>query len=868
MIDDLTQAQNSASLQGLAITMINGEDATSWLTRFAARNSFGLLDPNTDWNGLMSSPAADIQGYPGTFTGQSPFYPGNTLNFTQENGEVISTQWRSLANVPFDAPPISNGPDVYQYFVLYKIPADDTSSTSTPTETPTDTPINTPTDTATDAPIDTPSPTTSSESSSDIPNPTITSDSQSNTMPTSWSVPAYPSNPVVVQANLGTGGYVTGYFLYDSLTAVLSIPSFEMTGPAIADFSNKIGEFLSSSKEAGMTKVVIDLQQNLGGEILLAVDTFRQFFPSIDPYGGSRLRSFKYSNVLGNTYTQYYQRYLAAQNGQNVSVTDELLDIPWAVLDYLNADTNQNFTSWSEFFGPHPDHGDFFSTVQRDNLSSILFDEVASGGYYDGTPAGIVIYGYGNRSTTAPPPFIPEDIVLLTDGNCQSSCAVFLEMMHNEAGVRTVTVGGRPSTGPVQAVSGTRGALSYNAFDLDNDIYAVVSVNATANNYLPRSHISGDLQFWITSAQFNLRDQIRKGQDVPLQFIYEAADCRIYWTLATFNNFTALWEHAASAIWQNTILCVKDSTIFPSTANGTIDTKGPSDDQKASWAGNIPGLPKTTTYVPTLITPVQQISDGQIQVQTTPTGLVTEFPDGQPQVSATSVPSPSNLGQAIDNGGLPTDNRVAVDDGLPQRTLTLNQICGANLPSCSIKLGEKCIVAPSCTNGQWDNEKRCKRACTSTTECTGTRRPQICNVDDTVCSFDASTKRYRCRRITMPKAIRGSGYVRVTTGIQVVPSGNYNFLAGYCENKIPASGTCKNYEGNRIPPPASIKSIDLNQATPIPTLIFDTPTSPGRGNQESSPDPQLAPPSGQQAAVQAGSAGKSVGDYIAGMWGS
>ena len=43
-------------------------------------------------------------------------------------------------------------------------------------------------------------------------------------------------------------------------------------------------------------------------------------------------------------------------------------------------------------------------------------------------------------------------------------------MMHHEAGVQTVVVGGQPQVlGPMQAVAGNRGARDYESDDLDID---------------------------------------------------------------------------------------------------------------------------------------------------------------------------------------------------------------------------------------------------------------------------------------------------------------------------------------------------------------------------------------------------------------
>lgn len=41
----------------------------------------------------------------------------------------------------------------------------------------------------------------------------------------------------------------------------------------------------------------------------------------------------------------------------------------------------------------------------------------------------------------------------LTDGACSSTCALLAEMF-KQAGAKTLALGGRPATGPMQAVGG------------------------------------------------------------------------------------------------------------------------------------------------------------------------------------------------------------------------------------------------------------------------------------------------------------------------------------------------------------------------------------------------------------------------------
>jgi hypothetical protein len=148
-----------------------------------------------------------------------------------------------------------------------------------------------------------------------------------------------------------------------------------------------------------------------------------------------------------------------------------------------------------------------------------------------------------------------------------------MEMMHHEAGVRTVVVGGRPETGPMQAPAGTRGALSYDTVSLDIDIGIAETINITTAGYLPDR--AEDQAVWISTASFNMRDQVRNGENIPLQFVYEAANCRIFYTFNTIYNYANLWQYAANAIWSNPGLCVQGSTGYATTNGTASNTQGP-----------------------------------------------------------------------------------------------------------------------------------------------------------------------------------------------------------------------------------------------------------------------------------------------------
>jgi hypothetical protein len=178
--------------------------------------------------------------------------------------------------------------------------------------------------------------------------------------------------------------------------------------------------------------------------------------------------------------------------------------------------------------------------------------------------------------------------------------------MHHEASVRTVAVGGRPSTGPMQAPSGSRGARDYDTDSLDANINFTQEILANQSsaevNFLPNR--TEALDVFVSYADINLRDQIRRNETIPLQFAYEAADCRIFYTPQTVYNYTALWQYTANAIWTNTSLCVQGSTGLATTGTNTTNFIGPSSSgtpippaNLTSYLSNLNALSSITSLV-------------------------------------------------------------------------------------------------------------------------------------------------------------------------------------------------------------------------------------------------------------------------------
>ncbi|KAI0188435.1 hypothetical protein EV127DRAFT_497760 [Xylaria flabelliformis] len=521
--DDLFVSNFFTSFQPSALKSINGVDAVTYLKQFAANNSFGTLEPHADWNQLMQSPALDILGYYDVFSGGATFYPGDTITWTFENGTSQTEDYVGIYLSQGPTGPLETGGDFYNFFVLGFYPAGfDPYSDDSDVD-------------------DGDGSSGSSATSSDISSPstTITQPAATTTL-SGWGNQAYPTNPDVAQPDLSTigGGYLSGYFLRDSSIAVLSIPSFDEYGNALNSFQSTVQAFIQQAQAAGMKKVVIDVQQNVGGQPLLAIDAFQRFFPNIKPFAGSRMRAHYAADVMGSTDTGFWDSLMT--------------DDPYHDALLANDTTTMISRMWSQQYD---------TSNARFNYESA--DESVN-------------FTIPSPAPNASPTFAASDIVILSDGICDSSCALFMELMHHEAGVRTVAVGGQPQDGPMQAPSGSRGAREYDLSVLDSNIdfsqTILQSLNSPNATFLPNRTEANDM--FILGASINLRDQVRREQTTPLQFAYLPADCRIYYTPQTVYNFTKLWEHAAAATWTNTSLCVPGSTGHADSISAGPDSSG------------------------------------------------------------------------------------------------------------------------------------------------------------------------------------------------------------------------------------------------------------------------------------------------------
>lgn len=420
--DVLTASFGNASFTPSYITEINGENAIDYLLSWSQCGS--LQDRDALWNNLFYTPAQVALGSSGTGTGtfngggRGRFvFGGSDTTLTFANGTTVTNE--NYARVLVDFTNITSGADIYRTYFATPLEAYDNSFDLILSSR------------ATNA-------TTTSTSTSNSTTSTATA-SKTTTTP----APGYPTNPVVQNSYNENFGFFLSGDGYDDI-AVLALPSFE--GSDEVEFQNVNSELIAAAVASNKTKLIIDVSANAGGTILQGYDLFKQLFPSILPYGATRFRAHEAFNLLGEQAS-----YLSGLWPRSLDQNETVQDIESSAWNYrTDADINyEPFTNWAEKYGPY-EYGpanDTFTSIIRWNLSDVLTPD---------NSGGIYVSGYLNRSNVTTQPFERDNIIIVYDGYCASTCTIFSELMRQQAGVKTIALGGRPNTDIIQAVGGVK----------------------------------------------------------------------------------------------------------------------------------------------------------------------------------------------------------------------------------------------------------------------------------------------------------------------------------------------------------------------------------------------------------------------------
>lgn len=161
----------------------------------------------------------------------------------------------------------------------------------------------------------------------------------------------------------------------------------------------------------------------------------------------------------------------------------------------------------------------------------------------------------------------------------------------------------------MQGVAGSKGAqvLTYSTIAdyitrLPNATAAYLHKDKTLPAYPPAEYIPnilddpplGSADTFFTHGRFNLRNAMHKEDETstPLQFQYEASNCRLFYTKNDMYDVSGLWKRVEKVVWGGKS-CVEDSSVedddtMPTGAYDTVpfsDSALPNIEQEAQ-----PGL--------------------------------------------------------------------------------------------------------------------------------------------------------------------------------------------------------------------------------------------------------------------------------------
>ncbi|KAH8687804.1 hypothetical protein BGZ60DRAFT_425664 [Tricladium varicosporioides] len=490
--DDLPRFTKNKTTSPSEIVKINGRDAEDFLEKSSEKGF--LQDPDALYNNMFYELAMDAQydtlRYTGYFAGfgrAGYIYPGAKTTIEFDNGTI--TTYDNYADVIGKFESVIDGPSFYQRFCTGPNSASVTDSGDFPTKRD------------------------------------------------SMTAYGYPNAQAI-----SSDKQIAGYFIEDDPAyadvAVLSMLSFEPTFPA--EFQAIVQMFISDAQASGKTKVVIDLSGNGGGIILNGYDAFRQFFPKTVQDGFTRFREHDAFDIMSKQLSNFSESFSID------TATVEQVIASSSVLDYrsdLNQ-TNQKFLTFNDKFAPKRFNGDKYTSILRWNLTDPLFTTSIQWGL------GMSITGYGDRQDFTQP-FPAENVIMVYDGICASTCTIFSEFMRS-AGVKSIAMGGRPDRKQIQAIGGTKGANNY-PFGYILKLANITLESATLQerkNWKAVTELTDLPLRRSTDTSINVRDNILNLKDgIPAQFLYEKADCRLFYEPEMLRSPKAIWKKAADVAW-------------------------------------------------------------------------------------------------------------------------------------------------------------------------------------------------------------------------------------------------------------------------------------------------------------------------------
>ncbi|KAF8449918.1 hypothetical protein BGX38DRAFT_1142340 [Terfezia claveryi] len=339
-------------------------------------------------------------------------------------------------------------------------------------------------------------------------------------------------------SDLAMKGTEQSIHILSAETAVWGIHAFEDTDQSdsfFAQWNDFMDEAIGLLKKRGIKRILIDVSNNGGGFVALGITSIRKFFPESQPYYGFDLRRSPALDLLIEYSADADQSHLSLNMSRDID--------------------NNEFTSIQEFLGPVHKHGDYFTSMGRWDVANTIEE------------TGL------NIPTTGDPPFSIDDIVLLSDGKCGSTCAIFSEAIQS-LGAKAITFNGIPDEAQdkkeMQAVGGVKGSQVWDWDTFQSAHVEKFIPNPKQYDFLPKRL---PIQHY---SSMNLRNSYEAGNGLPLEFTWQPSSAHLYTTKEMWDDRAELWKAAVALAWD------KDGNNIlpppPTSQAGNGDVSGPNGD--------------------------------------------------------------------------------------------------------------------------------------------------------------------------------------------------------------------------------------------------------------------------------------------------
>ncbi|CAG8725651.1 14041_t:CDS:2, partial [Racocetra persica] len=313
---------------------------------------------------------------------------------------------------------------------------------------------------------------------------------------------SYINETLVGNASLIFDAIFSRFYTLQDFGVVL-ISTEDTTGLKLDDTIHFLTNMIVGFKllaDKGITKIVLDLSNNRGGAVIVADYIIKLLFPDI--------KIFPQDIKVTDVSTAFIEE-----------ISNAGVNSLFSYKSYTSTITNNSFDSVNEFIGNNTyTRGDAqvkFTTKAFRNDS--LFSQILP----------------------VPPkfPWTEENMVILTNGACYSSCALIVQRLA-EVNVPTVSVGGFPNT-KFSFASCAGGTV------MDSDI-----ISATLNNYQNLSNLASRLTLsqelilrFVCAEVYSINNP-----DEVLDFSFRQADYQLYYDELSAKDPSSLWLQAEKYI--------------------------------------------------------------------------------------------------------------------------------------------------------------------------------------------------------------------------------------------------------------------------------------------------------------------------------